>query len=549
MRLPKLGFRSQIALVFTVLAVMLSAALGLVASKRGTAELSESLGQALADRAQDLARTLDRDMNARASEVALLAGLETLREGADPATIRALLDRLKTQVPLYSWIGFAGEDGRVVAATGGLLEGADISARPVFTEGRKGLFLGDVHEAVLLARLLPNPTGEAMKFVDVAMPVLDASGRRIGVLASHLSWAWALETAQALMAPVAATRNIELVVVAADRSVILGQGGVAAGMPLDLASLRDGQAGRHGWRIETWPDGQDYLTGHSPTYGYQRNPGLGWTVLARQPIAEAFAPVRALAFEILAWGTLLALVFAGLGWAAAARMAAPVAMIADAADRIRQGMSDRLPPIMGPVEITRLTASLRTLIDSLTRKDEAIGQLTDRVHHDPLTGAYNRAGFDHCVAEAGEAVRTSGGAIGCLYLDLDGFKGINDRLGHAAGDQVLVEVARRLTVGLREDDVVARLGGDEFAMLLPVKEARSRSEIDRVACRIVADICQPIETSEGEAQVGCSIGAALWRLPDGTIADALRRADEALYEAKRAGGRRMVYDPALLAAD
>jgi diguanylate cyclase (GGDEF)-like protein len=549
MRLPKLGFRSQIAIAFAILAVMLSAALGLIAGKRAGTELSESLGQSLADRAQDLAGTLDRDMAARAAEISLLAGLETLRRPNDPTAIRALLDRLKSQVPLYSWIGFVGEDGRVVAATGGLLEGADISTRPVFTEGRKGLFLGDVHEAVLLANLLPNPSGEDMKFVDVAMPVFDAEGRRIGVLASHLSWAWAAETAQALMAPIAAKRRIDLFIVGADRMVILGQGGLAAGSRLDLASLRDGQAGRHGWRIESWPDGHDHLTGHSPTYGYQRNPGLGWTVLARQPVAEAFAPVRALTLEILAWGCLLALVFAGLGWGAAARMAAPVAMIADAADRIRQGLSDRLPPIVGPVEIERLTASLRALIGSLTRKDEAIGQLIDRVHHDALTGAYNRAGFEDCAAQAGEAARSEGGAIACLYLDLDGFKGVNDRLGHAAGDQVLVEVARRLTVGLREGDVVARLGGDEFAMLLPLKESGSRGEVDRVASRIVAEICQPMATTEGEAQVGCSIGAALWRVQDGDIAAALQRADDALYAAKRAGGRRMVYDPALLAAD
>jgi diguanylate cyclase (GGDEF)-like protein len=436
MRLPSLGFRSQIALVFAVLAVMLSAALGLLAGQRAGAELSEILGRSLVDRAQGLAGAIareldDRDLDARAAASAHLAGLETLRRPNDAA------------------------------------------AQP----------------------------------------------------------------------------GIELFVVGADRRVILGQGALAAGTPLDLASLRDGQSGRHGWRIERWPDGRDYLTGHSPALGHQGNPGLGWTVLARQEVDGALGPARALAVEILAWGCLLALVFAGLGWAAAGRMAAPVATIAEAADRIRQGLADRLPPVAGPSEVERLSGSLRALIGSLSRQGEAIGQQVERVHHDALTGAYSRAGFEHCAAQASEAAQSDGGALACLHLDLDGFTGVNARLGHPAGDEVLVEVARRLTVGLREGDVVARLGGNEFAVLLPLKESRSRAEVDRVASRIVAEICQPIATTAGEAKLGCSIGAALWRVQDGDIAEALQRAGRALHEARRAGGRRMAYDPALLAAD
>lgn len=89
----------------------------------------------------------------------------------------------------------------MLAATDGILLGENLSERPVYQEGIKGKFIGDVHNAVLLAKLLPNPTGEPLQFVDISFPLKDSKGHIQGVLAAHLSWEWAKEVEESVLAP------------------------------------------------------------------------------------------------------------------------------------------------------------------------------------------------------------------------------------------------------------------------------------------------------------------------------------------------------------
>ena len=121
-----------------------------------------------------------------------------------------------------------------------------------------------------------------------------------------------------------------------------------------------------------------------------------------------------------------------------------------------------------------------------------------------------------------------------LYLDLDHFKTLNDALGHDTGDELLIQVANRLKTCVRDEDTVARLGGDEFALILP--GMRQAADADRVGQSIVHALQQPFRVSEGlEVQIGCSIGIAMCEAGAGDPIEALKRADELLYRAKRAG--------------
>jgi diguanylate cyclase (GGDEF)-like protein len=132
----------------------------------------------------------------------------------------------------------------------------------------------------------------------------------------------------------------------------------------------------------------------------------------------------------------------------------------------------------------------------------------------------------------------AGTPVGLLYIDLDGFKAINDSLGHAAGDELLKAVAERLTDSVRSSDTVARLGGDEFAVLTdPVSDVE---DIVIVADRIVTAIGEAFPLSGGVARIGASVGIAT-RIPrDGDLDAFLQRADCAMYEAKAAGKGRSV---------
>ncbi len=155
-------------------------------------------------------------------------------------------------------------------------------------------------------------------------------------------------------------------------------------------------------------------------------------------------------------------------------------------------------------------------------------ELAHQAHHDALTGLHNRAAF-HAL---GDDLLTGEATV--LLIDLDGFKPINDWLGHAAGDEVLVTVAHRIRDAVRPDDLVSRLGGDEFALILTGPDTTGPDPMGMVD-RIHDSLTDPIEVRGETVTVGASIGAAP---ADGRSLDALlQQADSAMYAAKAAGRR------------
>jgi diguanylate cyclase (GGDEF)-like protein len=166
--------------------------------------------------------------------------------------------------------------------------------------------------------------------------------------------------------------------------------------------------------------------------------------------------------------------------------------------------------------------------------EEQRQRLSHRAAHDSLTGLANRERF---TAVVDDALRDENSPA-VAFIDLDGFKGINDRFGHAAGDVVLQVAAERIRSVVRGEDVPARLGGDEFAVLLPASSSAAT-----VAERVRARLVEPFSVEGRTVMVGASVGLAFGH--PGEDAEALlRRADTAMYAAKRAGKGRLVIDGA-----
>lgn len=168
--------------------------------------------------------------------------------------------------------------------------------------------------------------------------------------------------------------------------------------------------------------------------------------------------------------------------------------------------------------------------------------------HDLLTGLPNRImklnRFNEMLSGARLAATTEQKNFTVFCLDLDGFKEVNDGLGHAAGDAVLIAVARRLRDSVRDEDFVCRVGGDEFVVLLP---ALSADEAASIAHRIIETISKPYDLGLSiQPLVGISIGAACAPLNGVTVDELMRSADRALYEAKRCGRGVYVVQPASL---
>jgi diguanylate cyclase (GGDEF)-like protein/PAS domain S-box-containing protein len=157
--------------------------------------------------------------------------------------------------------------------------------------------------------------------------------------------------------------------------------------------------------------------------------------------------------------------------------------------------------------------------------------------HDVLTGLPNRALFlDHVNLTLNRRLRDSGQNCGVLYIDLDGFKQVNDTLGHAAGDALLIAVAGRLRASLRPQDSAARLGGDEFAVL--VESILSAYDLEVVANRILREMERPFEIFGRDVHAGASIGVAMAGSDHASSDVLVRDADVAMYRAKQAGGGR-----------
>jgi len=192
----------------------------------------------------------------------------------------------------------------------------------------------------------------------------------------------------------------------------------------------------------------------------------------------------------------------------------------------------------------RVTGSAGIGVD-VTESRAAADKLLHDAFHDSLTGLPNRALFmDRLEHRLARQKRRPGEGFSVLFLDVDRFKVVNDSLGHVRGDELLIEIARRLSSCLRPGDTVARLGGDEFTILL--EDVAEPSDANRIADRIHDELNAPIELKEQEVftavSIGIAHGASRYTKPE----EILRDADTALYRAKAQGrGRSIEFDPSM----
>ncbi|HTO97405.1 MAG TPA: EAL domain-containing protein [Myxococcales bacterium] len=182
------------------------------------------------------------------------------------------------------------------------------------------------------------------------------------------------------------------------------------------------------------------------------------------------------------------------------------------------------------------------IANDVTERLRAEQKLWRAAFYDALTGLPNRALFMERLGQAQARARgRSGGAFAVLFLDLDRFKLVNDSMGHRAGDQLLVAIARRLDRIRRAGDTVARLGGDEFAVL--VEGVEDAPAAGRVADRVHRELAQPFDIAGQEVFTSASIGISLGGVPDHRPEDLLRDADTAMYRAKAHGiAKHAVFD-------
>lgn len=366
---PRMGStRLRIGVAFSVLAIVLFGSVGLLSSRDARQQSERDTTIALQQLADRLAQRLDADMAARYRDIDQLTLLIDLM-GLDPDTEqwRTLIERLQISSPHYSWIGVTDLKGQVQVASMGLLEKVDVQHRPWFAKGLKGTSVLDVHEAKLLASLLPsdNP-GEPLRFVDVAAP-LRVHGQLKGVVGVHLSWAWAEERRREAMAGDTANRGIEILLLNHDGVIELGPR--SPELPTGAANVL--QSLQRSAGMLSWSDRQRYLSAASASKPLADYPGMGWVVVVRQPEALALASATALGHRLLWLSLLGALLFGVLGWLLADRLTRPLRLVAAHAQALMASNEGPQPHD----EVDQLAQSLASLLGDLKARETELRTL------------------------------------------------------------------------------------------------------------------------------------------------------------------------------
>lgn len=312
-------------------AVVAAVLLGLVVAATQfivTDELTQRALRRVEQATRTLADRLGGELSRRASEMQWLANSAPLQSGdPNPDEVRVALQRLKDSSPSYVWIGWITTDGVVRAASDGLLENVNIAHRPVFMQGQQGLWFGSFHPPLALKPALeragrPVPA----ELVDLALPIVDPTGKPRAVLAAHLSDQRFVDLMQAVLGPMEGRRELSLALATPDGQTVMG-----APPPLNhrghpVATLVNSQAG------DTWVIArQTVVAQDSPL-------DIGWDVLGTQPLSAAQAPAWELQRTLIVGGLLAAVLIGGAGVWLSRRLAQPYARVFNAvSERLASG--------------------------------------------------------------------------------------------------------------------------------------------------------------------------------------------------------------------
>ena len=447
-------------------------------------------------------RTLDVQIFSNSGTV--VGGLTRLaRSGtSDRAEVEQYLGYVRDDLPIYSTIFALDKAGNELARVG---------APPDLDPGLRR-HLASVREGVV-SGVLVTRAGTHVQVVSA--PIKAAAGQRVATLHAVL--------------PLAALER--LLVVAAEEGagrVLLfdEQGGLVATSIEDetAASLNAEVATSEAGEVAEYSafDGVRVVASALP---FAR---LGWRVVFEGDYGSTFSPIASILRRTVGMNLGIVAVLAGLAFAIARYMLRPLHALSECALRLRDGETDVvLPVVSSQDEVGILTRSFSQMVDSLTRANEALEQLAIT---DGLTKIHNHRFFQDRLAREIQRSESTGSPLALILLDIDDFKALNDRCGHAAGDGVLEELARILSTRARASDLVARYGGEEFVVLAPgtdLERAVALAESLRIALHE-----HPFGAPDEPIRVTVSVGVASYR---GDRQRFFGDADRALYSAKSAG--------------
>lgn len=519
---PVKNLKSRLTLVVTVLVFASGVLLALAALTLAEREMAGLVGDREYALLSSAAGNLERDLGAKRTLLRAVAEGAQPDGLAQPGALQAYLERHATlREQFFNVVAFDASGKLVASLTDRRQIGTiDASRRSYFTETVRQ------HEGIVSQPFRSQLSGRPV--VLLTEPVYDAAGRLVCILAGGIDLGQPAFLGQ--LEPLKPGRSGYLFLLAPDGTIlhhpdprrILRKVAEEAGgtMPTTQRAL----AGAEGWSRAPTKAGVDALI------GYKRVPSTGWIVGIVYPAAEAFAPLIALRRAAMLPTTLLALLAGLLGWLVIHRLLRPLETLRTQVASVERGEADiDVFDLSRGDEVGALSRAFHSLTRLRARADAEMARLAST---DSLTGLYNRRRFEGELDQALLRAHRTGAGVAVAYLDIDRFKLINDTHGHATGDLVLIEFARRLRATVRATDTVARLAGDEFVVLF--EHLGGSDELAALGRKIVEAMRPPFQAGDVRLGVTTSVGLAV--AAAGSHRDALlRQADEALYAAKAAG--------------
>ncbi len=279
------------------------------------------------------------------------------------------------------------------------------------------------------------------------------------------------------------------------------------------------------------------LDGIPALSAFSRSADSNWTISISIPMRGLTGEVRHMLWWLVLGLVLLLLGSLAMAWVIGGRLSRSIIGLSAPALALGRGEVVTVPSLH--------LAEADDVGQALVNASRMLTEALDRSHHDALTGLANRVLFDEIVDHQLALCARAGTPLAVLYLDLDGFKGVNDTHGHATGDALLRAVAARIKNGIRASDLAARLGGDEFAVVLV---NAGRKEASTVAAKLTDAVSMPYPLGPLTIGISASIGIAIYPESGTSSETLLHSADQAMYRAKPGSKRKIVEGPVLEAA-
>ena len=516
-------------------------------------QVSDTLKVAATDKLASIGRTIEHNIQSnlfeRSREIQLLSTRELLtRNSSDITTVRQSLNRVLSSYKFYSWVGFADPQGKVVAAAQGVLEGADVSTRPWFIAGQKKMFVGDVHDAVLLAKVLATPNNEPLRLIDFSAPVFDRENKLLGVVATHANWKWVDNVIHDSLSETDVSNGVQVMIVEEDGKVLYPNQSDFS-LPAQLSQYPANSMLR-------WPDQDEYLT---TVIRLPEGAGnqLPWQIVMRQPISTALQAIQELHRQLILLSFVAALLCIWFIYRFSNSISRPLELLVSTVTDIQYGSDDvKFPDIKGIREfsflkdaIYKMTMSLlihekelqvmnHTLEQKVQERTEELEQLNHELQSiarkDALTGLKNRRAASEDLEQVYGLYLRKPEPYAVIMLDVDFFKRVNDSYGHETGDIVLKQVSQILMHSVRSTDLIARYGGEEFLVLLHNVELEAARHI---AEKIRQAVAEHQFVTVGNVTISC--GVAMSSAAYQNAYDIVRHADASLYLAKTSGRNRV----------